>query len=235
MGSNGSRPVVGITTYVEEARWGAWERRAALVPHSYVAAVAEGGALPVLLPPLGSGAAQVVARLDGLVVSGGADVDPARYGASADARTDRPRTDRDEWEVALLDAAIAAGTPVLAICRGLQVLNVARGGTLHQHLPDVCGHDGHRPVLGEFAPTAVTLEPGTRLAGILGEAADVPCSHHQAVDAVGAGLTVAARSTDGTVEALELDGDAWVVGVQWHPEAGTDPRLVAAFVSECAR
>jgi gamma-glutamyl-gamma-aminobutyrate hydrolase PuuD len=239
-----SRPVIGITTYVEPARWGSWDRDAALLPQSYVAAVVAAGGVPVLLPPVPDAAAAVIATLDGLLVSGGADVDPSRYGQAAHETTDRPRTDRDSWESDLLRLALESRIPVLAICRGLQVLNVALGGTLHQHLPDVCGHEGHRPVPGTYGTTTVGLVAGTRVATILGSRAptgvaaevDVPCHHHQAVDRAGDGLVVSGRAADGTIEAMELDdADRWVVAVQWHPEDGTDPRLFEAFVAEAAR
>lgn len=231
-----TRPVVGITTYVEPARWGSWDRDAALLPHSYVAAVVAAGGVPVLLPPVPDGAGAAIGILDGLLVSGGADVDPARYGQKPHATTDRPRTDRDSWEADLLRLALDRRLPVLAVCRGLQVLNVALGGTLHQHLPEVCGHDGHRPVPGTYGSSEVTLEAGTRIAGIIGHVAVVPCHHHQAVDRVADGLLVSGRAADGTVEAMELaDPDRWVVAVQWHPEDGTDPRLAEAFVAEARR
>jgi gamma-glutamyl-gamma-aminobutyrate hydrolase PuuD len=231
-----STPVIGITTYVEPARWGSWDRDAALLPHSYVAAVIAAGGVPVLLPPVPGGAEAVLAGLDGLLVSGGADVDPARYGQGAHETTDRPRGDRDTWETDLLRLALDRSIPVLAICRGLQVLNVALGGTLHQHLPEVCGHDGHRPVPGTYGTTDVALVAGTKVAEILGAAAVVPCHHHQAVDRVADGLVVSGRAGDGTIEAMELDDpDRWVVAVQWHPEDGADPRLAEAFVAEARR
>jgi gamma-glutamyl-gamma-aminobutyrate hydrolase PuuD len=225
--------VIGITTYVEPARWGSWDRDAALLPHSYVTAVAAAGGAPVLLPPVPDGADAVMAGLDGLLISGGADVDPSLYGQLPHESTDRPRQDRDGWETDLLRLALDRAIPVLAICRGLQVLNVALGGTLHQHLPEVCGHDAHRPVPGTYGSTAVEVVAGTRLAAAIGDAAQVPCHHHQAVDRVADGLVVSARAADATVEGLELDDpDRWVVAVQWHPEDGTDPRLAAAFVAE---
>lgn len=230
------RPVIGITTYVEPARWGSWDREAALLPHSYVAAVVAAGGAPVLLPPVPDGAEDVVGTLDGLLISGGADVDPALYGQDAHAATDRPRTDRDSWESDLLRLALDRHLPVLAVCRGLQVLNVAMGGTLHQHLPEVCGHDGHRPVPGTYGSSDVALEPGTRIAGMIGEAAVVPCHHHQAVDRVADGLVVSGRAADGTVEAMELvDPGRWVVAVQWHPEDSADGRLFDALVAEARR
>jgi gamma-glutamyl-gamma-aminobutyrate hydrolase PuuD len=230
------RPVIGITTYVEPARWGSWDRDAALVPHSYVTAVSAAGGAPVLLPPVPDAADAVLGALDGLLISGGADVDPARYGQDPHATTDRPRTDRDSWEGELLAGALERGIPVLAVCRGLQVLNVALGGTLHQHLPEVCGHDGHRPVPGTYGTTAVEVVAGTRLAAAIGDAAQVPCHHHQAVDRVADGLVVSARAADGTIEGIELDdADRWVVAVQWHPEDSPDGRLFDELVAEAHR
>ncbi len=230
---------IGLTTYVERADWGVWHQRAALLPANYVEAVAAAGAVPVLLPPivpgeLTSAAAAAVDGIDGLVLTGGADVDPGRYGALAHAETDRPATDRDGWELALLRAALDAGQPVLAVCRGAQLLNVALGGTLHQHLPDVLGAPSHRPVLGTFGRVAVRIDAGSRLAGIVGETADVSCHHHQAIDRLGSGLVVTARAADGTVEAVELPGDRFVLGVQWHPEEAGDTRLFTALVTATA-
>lgn len=231
-----NRPIIGITTYVEPARWGSWDRVAAFVPHSYVAAIVAAGGLPVLLPPVPGAATAAIDPLDGLLISGGADVDPALYGQHPHATTDAPRTDRDTWEGELLHLALERHLPVLAVCRGLQVLNVALGGTLHQHLPEVCGHDGHRPVPGTYGSTAVSVVAGTTLAAIVGEVAEVPCHHHQAVDRPAEGLVVSARAADGTVEAMERVGDEhWVVAVQWHPEDGTDPRLAEAFVAQASR
>ena len=227
--------MVGITTYVERARWGPWDRDAALLPDSYVAAVFAAGGAPVLLPPLPDGADTVVEALDGLLLSGGADVDPALYGRDPHEATDRPRTDRDRWERALLEGALDRDLPVLAVCRGLQVLNVALGGTLHQHLPEVCGHERHRPVPGTYGTTAVRTVWGSKLAEIIGEVAEVPCHHHQAIDSLGAGLWATATAGDGTIEAVERHGGGWVLGVQWHPEDGADPRVFDAFVAEAAR
>ena len=230
------RPVIGITTYVERATWGPWDRDAALLPRSYVAAVVAAGGVPVLLPPVPDAADDVAARLDGLLLSGGADVDPALYGQDPHATTDAPRPDRDQWERALLEAALDRRIPVLAVCRGLQVLNVARGGTLHQHLPEVCGGEVHRPALGSYGAVAVRVVHGSKLADIVGERLEVPCHHHQAVDHLGDGLWATATASDGTIEAVELsDPDRWVVGVQWHPEDGVDARLFDAFVAQTLR
>jgi gamma-glutamyl-gamma-aminobutyrate hydrolase PuuD len=218
---------------VERAQWGkVWDGPTALLSASYVDAVVRAGGIPVLLPPvdLPGAATSVVDSLDALLLTGGADVDPARYDAEPDPETRGLRPDRDRWEHDLLAAALERDLPVLAICRGVQVLDVALGGTLHQHVPDVVGHEGHRPVPGTFGRTQVKVEPGSRLAGIIGDTAAVPCHHHQCLDRVAEGLVVAARAEDGIVEAVEMPGRRFVVGVQWHPEEGDDPRLFDALV-----
>lgn len=230
MASNGSdrRPVIGITTYIERTSYGAWNLDAAVLPRTYVDTVAAAGGNPVLLPPLGF---DDVSYLDGLVIAGGADVDPARYGEPAHPETLGLRPDRDETEFALVRSALAAGLPLVGVCRGMQVLNVALGGSLTQHIPDVTGTSTHRPVVGRFGRTQVRMSPGSAVAGILGDSAQVSCSHHQAVDRVGAGLTVTARSADGVPEAVELAGDGFVLGVQWHPEQDAEVRLFKALVA----
>ncbi|MGH9113931.1 MAG: gamma-glutamyl-gamma-aminobutyrate hydrolase family protein [Acidimicrobiales bacterium] len=232
-------PRIGLTTYVERARWGVWDERAALLPANYVELVATAGGLPILLPPavtgdLDAAAAVGVAGIDGLVLTGGADVDPGRYGAAAAAETDAPRADRDGWELALLRAALAVDRPVLAVCRGAQLLNVAQGGTLHQHLPDVVGEQTHQPVPGTFGRVRVRVDRGSLLAAIVGEAPEVRCHHHQAIDRLGDGVAVCARAADGTIEGVELAGPRFALGVQWHPEAAGDERLFAALVEAAA-
>lgn len=221
-------PVVGITAYGERAAWGVWDLDAVLLPRAYTDMVADAGGVPVLLPPRVEAAA-AVDRLDALILSGGPDLDPARYAAEPHPRTGPPRSQRDAAEIAVLRRALERGIPVLGVCRGMQVLNVALGGTLTQHVSDVVGHDGHNPSPGVFGPTEVTLTG--RVGAILGPTATVRCHHHQAVDVLADGLTVTGRAADGTVEAVE--GDGWVVGVQWHPEQTTaDPRLMAALVRQ---
>jgi len=168
------RPRIGITTYLEQARWGAWDQPAVLLPHLYVAAVHRAGGVPVLLPPLPDGAAEALEGVDGLVVAGGADVDPVAYGSASRQGTDEPRRDRDAWELALIPTAVRSGTPLLGVCRGAQVLNVAVGGTLHQHLPDVVGHDRHRPAPAQHGRMQVTVDPRSALAGVVGTEIDVP-------------------------------------------------------------
>ena len=182
-----------------------------------------------------------MADLDGLIVSGGGDVDPARYGARAHPETGAPNSERDGWELALLDAALAAGRPLLAICRGIQLLNVVRGGTLHQHLPQVVGNDEHSGPDCGFGRHLVRVGTEGMVGRLLSAGddqtwLDAPTHHHQAVDRIGAGLVATAWAADGTVEALEVaDGlAAFAVGVQWHPEEGEDPRLFAALVAAAA-
>lgn len=226
---------IGLTTYLERARWGVWDTRAALLPATYASMVAAVGALPVLLPPIvpadvAAAAAAAVTGIDGLVLTGGTDVDPERYGAAAHGETDAPRVERDGWELALLRAALDVDLPVLAVCRGVQLLNVAAGGTLHQHLPEVLGDEVHRPAVGVFGVVTVSVEPGSRLAAIVDDAPEVRCHHHQGIDRLGAGLTVTARAGDGTIEAVELAGYRFALGVQWHPEEAGDDRLFGALV-----
>ena len=225
-----TRPLIGITTYREQARWGTWDVPAVLLPASYAEAVAAAGGEPVLLPT-GSSGPGVVARMDALVLAGGADVDPARYGAAAGPRTTVLRPDRDDTELALLAASLEAGLPVLAVCRGMQLLNAALGGDLEQHLPDRPGAGVHDPGPGLFADHEVRCAPGSRVAGLLGERVAAHCHHHQAVDRLASALVATAWAEDGTVEAVEHAGAAFCLGVQWHPEAGQDRRLFAALVA----
>ncbi|WP_189930478.1 gamma-glutamyl-gamma-aminobutyrate hydrolase family protein [Streptomyces sulfonofaciens] len=223
-------PLIGVSTYLEsETRWGAWTLPAVLLPDGYRRLVQAAGGIAALLPPDSPDrAAAAVERLDGLVIAGGPDVDPERYGAERDPRTGPPAHERDAWELALIDAALAAGTPLLAICRGMQLLNVALGGTLVQHL------DGHAGRPGVFGTHPVVPVPGTRYAGIVPEETGVPVFHHQALDRLGRGLVVGARAADGTVESVELPGGPWVLGVQWHPEMGDDLRVMQGLVRAAA-
>jgi putative glutamine amidotransferase len=228
-------PIVGLTTYREDAAWGVWHQRADLLPTLYADAVEATGGVPVLLAPVGQpGAADaVVARLDGLVISGGADVDPERYGAHPHPRTAAWRPDRDAWESALLDAAEAVGLPVLGVCRGMQVMAVHAGGSLDQHLPDLVDHEQHSPGGDEFGAVEVTTTTGTRVAGLVGERLSVNCHHHQSVRDH-PGFVPAAHAADGTLEAMEAPGDRFSVGVQWHPETAADVGLLAGLVRAAA-
>jgi putative glutamine amidotransferase len=235
MGDGTSAPLIGISACCEQARWGVWETHAVVLPRRYTDSIVAAGGIPVLLPPA-PGIEDTLARLDGLLLSGGGDIDPARHGAEPHALITNVREERDAAEFALLDAALSMRLPVFGICRGMQVINVARDGSLHQHLPEVVGHDGHAPVPGEFGAHHVRVAPDSRLSGILGLDAGLhivtPTHHHQAVDRLGKGLTATAWAADGTIEAFEADAaDAFLMAVQWHPEAGDDPSLFRAFVA----
>ncbi|MEV6484699.1 gamma-glutamyl-gamma-aminobutyrate hydrolase family protein [Streptomyces sp. NPDC051576] len=224
------RPLIGISTYLETgARWGAWELDAALLPAGYPRLVQRAGGLAAMLPPDSpEHAPATVSRLDGLVIAGGPDVDPVRYGAQRDPRTGPPAHARDAWELALIQAALTAHVPLLGICRGMQLLNVALGGTLVQHL------DGHAETPGVFGHHPVKPVPGTRYATAVPEETSVPTFHHQSIDLLGTGLTVSAWAEDGTPEAVELPSAHWVLGVQWHPEMGEDLRVMRALVEAAA-
>jgi len=226
------RPVIGITSYAQDAKWGVWHEPAALIPLAYVDAVEQAGGRAVVIPPTEDGVEETLAVLDGVVFSGGADVDPSRYGAEPHAETDAPQARRDAGEMALLEAALDRDMPVLAICRGVQLLNVARGGDLVQHLPEEIGNDDHKQVPGEFAMHPVEVKQGTRLASIVGERSDVTSHHHQGLGRVGEGLVETAWATDGTLEAVEDPDKRFTVGVQWHPEAGEDAALFEALVEQ---
>jgi putative glutamine amidotransferase len=230
--SSGSRPLVGVTTYVADARWGPWELEAALVPADYVRAVERAGGRPLLVPPSHEGVDETLDAVDGLIFSGGVDVDPELYGQDPHPETSGIHPERDRAELALLEGALARDLPVLAICRGSQVLNIARGGDLVQHLPDVVGDEKHKHTPGAFADHDVRLEQGTRLAALLGDRTPVKSHHHQGVGRVGAGLRVAAHAEDGTIEAVEDPSRRFAVGVLWHPEAGEDARLFEELVRQ---
>jgi putative glutamine amidotransferase len=227
-----SRPVIGITTYAQEASWGVWKLPAALIPLEYVDSVERAGGRPVLIPPSETGVEETLAALDGIVFSGGADVDPSRYGAEAHPETDLPQAHRDAGEMALLSAAIERDLPTLAICRGFQLLNVARGGDLIQHLPERVGNDVHKQVPGEFAVHPVEVKEGSRLGAIVGSTPEVTSHHHQALGRVGDGLVESAWAADGTLEAVEDPSRRFLVGVQWHPEASEDAALFEALVDQ---
>ena len=223
------RPLIGISTYREQARWGAWDVPAVLLPASYADAVADGGGEPVLLPT-GSATGAVVARLDGLVLAGGADLDPTRYGAHPGPHT-VARPERDAAELAILQAALDRDLPLLAICRGMQLLNVTLGGDLVQHLPDVAGTADHQQAPGVFARREVRTAPDSALGRLLGSGLAVDCHHHQALGVVAPGLVPSAWAEDGVVEAVEAPGRRFCLAVQWHPEAGGDRRLFAALAA----
>jgi putative glutamine amidotransferase len=229
-----ARPIVGITTYVTPAQFGVWDVESALVPVEYVRAVEAAGGRPLLVPPSEDAVDETLDAVDGLIFSGGSDLDPSLYGQEAHPETKGVVPERDRAELALLRAALERDMPVLAICRGSQVLNVALGGDLVQHLPEVVGHERHKHTPGEFADHDVVIEGGTRLGSIVGEHAPVKSHHHQGFGRLGEGLRVAAHDEEGTVEAVEDPARTFALGVLWHPEAGADMKLFEALVAEAA-
>ncbi len=227
-----ARPLIGITGQLEAAHWGDWVREAVLSPLTYTRAVERAGGTPVILPPVPpDSVTRLIAGLDGLVLTGGADINPALYEAEPHEQADVPDRRRDRFELALVRAAIEAGVPVLAIGRGLHVLNVARGGTLIQYLPDSVGHSGHAADTAKMRKHTVTLSPDSTLGQLLGAQALVPALHHQAINQAGDGLVTTAWADDQVIEALELPGHRFAVGIQWHPEEGDDLRVFEALVA----
>jgi putative glutamine amidotransferase len=231
-------PRIGLTTYREHASWGVWSEPADVLPASYARSVAAAGGLPVLLPPIdvGTAAAAAVAvdGLHGLILTGGADIDPSRYGADRNEHTGEPRPDRDGWESALVHAALGRDLPTLGICRGMQMVAVALGGRLLQHLPDVVGDASHCPKVGEHGRHDVTLAAGSRIAKLVGSRVSVATYHHQAVDVLPTGLVPTGWAEDGTLEAFENVSTSWLVGVQWHPEVADGAELFRGFVEVCS-
>ena len=229
-------PLIGLTTYREEASWGVWRTSADLVPTVYTRAVEDAGGVPVLLPPVSraarahEAAVAAVSGVSGLVVVGGADVEPVRYGEAPHPRTTTWREDRDRWELAVLDAAAAVDLPVLGVCRGMQVMAVHAGGTLDQHVPDLVGHERHSPGGDAFGETAVSIPPGSRLSTVVAPRLTVHCHHHQSVR-THPGYEAVAWSEEGVLEAIETPGDRFCLGVQWHPEMTVDAGLFTALVS----
>lgn len=226
------KPIVGITSYAEEVTWGAWVETSAVVPLAYVRSVERAGGRPLVVPPSEEGIEETLRVLDGLVFSGGSDVHPELYAADPHPETKDVREERDRAELALLSAALERDMPVLAVCRGSQVLNVARGGNLVQHLPEVLGHERHRHKPGEFSDHEVRLDPETRVGSLLGERAPVKSHHHQGFGRIGAGLREVGWADDGTIEALEDPSKRFAVGVLWHPEEGEDLALFEALVEQ---
>jgi len=236
----GMRPLIGICAALEHARWGAWDQPAFLLPRQYVDHVHRAGAAAVLLAPDPHWVThpdEALELVDGLMLAGGSDIEPATYGAQAHPQTTGTVAERDTFEIALTRRAFELDMPFLGICRGMQVMNVAAGGTLHQHLPELVGHDDHRRVLGTFENTEhpVSLEAKSLAARAAGEDRHVTRSHHhQGVDRIGRGLVATGRADDGTVEALEAPDRRYALGVQWHPEADDLSRVIASLVEEAA-
>jgi putative glutamine amidotransferase len=226
------RPIVGITSYEEEVAWGAWVEPSAVVPLAYVRSVERAGGRPLVVPPSQEGIEETLGVLDGLVFSGGSDVHPELYDADPHPETKDVREERDRAELVLLSAALERDMPLLAVCRGSQVLNVSRGGNLVQHLPDVLGHERHRHKPGEFSDHEVRLDPETRVGGLLGERTAVKSHHHQGFGRIGSGLQEVGWADDGTIEALEDPSKRFAVGVLWHPEEGEDIALFEALVEQ---
>jgi gamma-glutamyl-gamma-aminobutyrate hydrolase PuuD len=229
-----TKPVIGVSAYAEKARWAAWDMPASVVPQRYLDKVLAVGGIPVILPAVPH-IPRVLARLDGLMLVGGGDLDPGRYGAVPHPRNGRVNPLRDDAETALLEEALEQRLPILGICRGLQLLNVVLGGTLHQHVPDVVGHEGHSGGDGIFTRHDVHLHPRCVLARAMNRTTlDVSSLHHQAIDQLGDGLTPCAWSDDGLIEAAELEGHPFTIGVQWHPEADEELGVFSALVSAAA-
>jgi putative glutamine amidotransferase len=226
------RPIIGITGELEAARWRNWIREAVLSPVSYTRAVERAGGTPVILPPVPSSSVpSLIAKIDGLLVAGGRDVDPSLYNEAPHDQTDVPDHRRDRFEILMTRAAIEADLPFLAICRGMHILNVARGGTLIQHLPDRLGSESHKPDPVKMTSHDVQISAASKLGLVLGASAQVPAAHHQGIDRIGSGLLTVAWTPDQVVEAVELQGHKFGIGVQWHPEEGDDGRIFEALVA----
>jgi putative glutamine amidotransferase len=227
--SSAFKPVIGLTSYLEPAKFLAWDTEAVLLHRVYVDCVVAAGGIPVVLPPVSDAYERLVSTVDGLVLTGGADVEPARYGHEPHPAT-YVRPERDAFEFGLFEAARKAGKPVLGVCRGLQVMSVALGGTLVQHLPESAGTTEHQPAPATFGTSTILLKNGSRAAAILGRETKARCYHHQAVDRLGTGLEPVGWAADGTIEAAEVPGE-FTLGVQWHPEQDSDDvRLFQALV-----
>jgi putative glutamine amidotransferase len=228
------RPLIGLTSYVERALWAAWDKPAVIVPLSYVEAVEEAGGEPVILPSIGERRPETLQILDGLIMVGGSDIKPGLYGAAPRPETTRIRDHRDSAEVNLLESALERKVPLLGVCRGMQLLNILRGGDLVQHVPKEGGDDIHKRGRGIFSTHEVEFAPGSRLAGVMGTKASVPSHHHQAPGRLGRGLEATAWAPDDTIEGIEDPTSPFTVGVLWHPEESDDRALLRCLVEEAA-
>lgn len=231
------RPAIGLCAALERARWGPWEEDAVLLPRSYARAVQRAGGLALMLPPdpaITEDPDEVLGHLDGLVLTGGCDIDPGTHGSDPHPEVNGTSPERDSFEVALARRALERDMPVLGICRGMQMINVALGGGIEQHLPDVVGHEDHRHTPGAFADHHVRLEPGSLAARVVGrEQEAVKSHHHQALDGLGDGLVATGWAVeDGVVEAIEQPERRFALGVLWHPEEDEASRVVHALVEE---
>ncbi|SDG72875.1 anthranilate synthase component 2/putative glutamine amidotransferase [Sinosporangium album] len=228
-----TRPLIGITAYLEAARWGSWVREATLSPPAYAKAVEKAGGIPVLLPPLGlSGINGYVSALAGLILADGAPLDPAVYGEAAEDRAPAPQPHRDRFELALARAAVQADLPLLGVARGMHVLNAAQGGTLIPWLPDAVGHDRHA---APGTPHVIQISVSSGVGKAVGDRIEVTAPHEQSVKRLGTGLLAVAWADDQIVEGVELSGHRFGLGVQWHPERGDDNRLIEALVGAARR
>jgi putative glutamine amidotransferase len=229
---------VGICAAIEQARWGVWDQVINLAPRGYATAVQKAGGIALLLPPDARAEAceEILEHIDAVLLAGGADVDPASYGADAHPETTNTRAERDAFEMTLARSALDRGMPVLGVCRGMHMLNVALGGTLVQHLPDVLGHNEHRHTPGSFADHDVRLQPGSLAAQAIGaERTSVKSHHHQGLDRLGEGVVATGWSEpDEVVEAIELEGRPYALGVLWHPEEDERSRVIGSLVAAAA-
>ena len=229
------RPLIGITSYTEEVSWGVWTEEAAVVPLAYVRSVEAAGGRALVVPPSDDGLDETLDALDGVIFSGGADLDPALYDAEPHPETDTPRQERDRAELRMLRTALDRDMPVLAICRGSQLLNVARGGDLVQHLPEALGHERHKHDPGTFSDHSVDVAVDSKLGDLVGGHAPVKSHHHQGIGRIGEGLREVAWAEDGVVEGLEDPAKRFALGVLWHAEEGEDGALFRGLVDEARR
>ncbi len=230
--------VVGLTTYLENAKWSSWDTRASVIQESYLKTVFKAECLPILIPPplaedeIDPYIQRVLEIVDGVIVIGGSDIDPSLYGEQKDKRTMRSNIYRDRYELKLAKTCYDEKKPFLGICRGLQIMNVALGGTLNQHIKDDATKDNHVPEVGDFQPTSIETVKTTLVSTLYGNKAEVTCRHHQAINRLGNFLKVSAYAADSTVEAVEAQPfDRFFLGLQWHPEGKEDEKAIKAMAN----